>query len=73
VAGEEGDSREAAPGGQHPAGDEAERLAQIAGELDRVEETLRRLDEGKLPSCEVCGAPIPGDPLGDRCADHRRL
>jgi RNA polymerase-binding transcription factor DksA len=50
-------------------------MAQAAAELDSVEATLGRLDDGTFERCQVCGAPIGGDrlrqdPLLTRCPAH---
>jgi RNA polymerase-binding transcription factor DksA len=55
--------------------DDVRRLEEIEGELAAVEATLRRLDEGRYGTCEVCGASLAAaaleaDPLTFRCADH---
>jgi RNA polymerase-binding transcription factor DksA len=48
-----------------------QQLREIAEEFDRVEETLRRLDDGELPACRVCGAALHDDPLQGSCEEHR--
>jgi RNA polymerase-binding transcription factor DksA len=58
--------------------DDAERSelhADIAADLDAVDEALARLDRGTYTTCEVCQAPLPepllvADPLRRRCAEH---
>jgi len=50
-------------------------LDQAEGELEDVEQALRRLDEGTYAICEVCGQVIGEDrlarsPVTRRCADH---
>lgn len=47
-----------------------EKLNEIATHFDRVEEALRRLDDGELPTCGVCGAPLHDDPLRNVCEEH---
>jgi RNA polymerase-binding transcription factor DksA len=63
----------ASPGG-FPAAD-VRRLEEIEVELAAVEATLRRLDEGRYGTCEVCGAALEADaleadPLTARCSGH---
>jgi RNA polymerase-binding transcription factor DksA len=58
--------------------DDLRRLEQIEVELAGVESTLRRLDEGRYGTCEVCGAAletgaVEADPLATRCAEHSDL
>jgi RNA polymerase-binding transcription factor DksA len=57
------------------AGSDVRRLEEIEAELAGVEATLRRLDEGRYGTCEVCGIVLDPDaleanPLAARCADH---
>ena len=50
-------------------------LDHAEGELEDVEQALRRLDEGTYAICEACGRAIGEDrlarsPVTRRCADH---
>ena len=52
-----------------------EDLAAAEAELDAVEHTLQRLDDGSYGSCEVCGtalddAQLAGDPTARYCSGH---
>jgi DnaK suppressor protein len=60
--------------GDSPGAD-VRRLEEIEVELGAVEATLRRLDDGRYGTCEVCGAALEADvleadPLATRCSDH---
>ena len=60
--------------GSSPDGD-VHRLEEIEAELTGVEATLRRLDEGRYGTCEVCGAALDpnaleANPLAARCPHH---
>ena len=50
-------------------------LDRIANDLNAVEGSMRRLDDGTYGSCDVCGRQIGEDdlerrPLATTCADH---
>jgi RNA polymerase-binding transcription factor DksA len=60
--------------GSSPDGD-VRRLEEIEVELAGVDATLRRLDEGRYGTCEVCGAALDpkaleANPLAARCPHH---
>ena len=57
------------------ATDFGDTLDRIAGDLDSVEDSMRRIDEGTYGTCAACGRPIgedelERDPLRTTCVDH---
>jgi RNA polymerase-binding transcription factor DksA len=60
--------------GSSPDGD-VRRLEEIEADLAAVGATMRRLDEGRYGTCEVCGAALDpnaldSNPLAARCPHH---
>jgi RNA polymerase-binding transcription factor DksA len=48
------------------------RLREVEADLERIEQALRRLDDGTYGACNLCGARLPqdvldADPLTERC------
>ena len=51
-------------------------LQRAKAELDDVEVSLRRLEEGTYGTCEICGCAIPASrleelPMTRTCGEHR--